>query len=84
MSQAEGGRHVLQQGFGFASGVIGPEVLVLLHLLLQGQQLALQLAPQGWQGLPDVVGQLLWDRERPEVSTGRMLGRGRPVALAGG
>ena len=41
--------HVLQQSFGLACGVIGPEVLVLLHLLLQGQQLALQLAAQGRQ-----------------------------------
>lgn len=56
------GGHVLQQGFGFARGVVGPEVLVLLHFLLQRQQLALQLAAQGWQGLPDVVGQLLWER----------------------
>lgn len=54
--------HILQQGLGLARGVIGPEVLVLLHLLLQGQQLALQLAAQGWQRLSDVVGQLLQKR----------------------
>lgn len=41
--------NVLQQGFGFSCGVVGPEVLVFLHLLLQGQQLALQLAAQGRQ-----------------------------------
>lgn len=62
MSARLGEGHVLQQSFGLACGVIGPEVLVLLHLLLQGQQLALQLAAQGRQRFPDVVGQLLWER----------------------
>ena len=32
---------------------------MLLHLLLQGQQLALHLAAQRGQGVPDVVGELL-------------------------
>lgn len=64
------GRASLQQGLGLACWVIRSEVLVLLHLLLEGQQLALQLAPQGWQGLPDVVGQLLYEErgQRAEVS----------------
>lgn len=38
--------HALQQGFGLARGVVGPEVLVFLHFLLQRQQLALQFAAQ--------------------------------------
>ena len=32
---------------------------MFLHLLLQGQQLALHLAAQRGQGVPDVVGELL-------------------------
>lgn len=42
-------------------GVVGAEVLVLLHLLLQRQRLALQLAAQPRQRVADVVGQLLED-----------------------
>lgn len=72
--------HILQQSFGLASGIVRSEVLILLHLLLQGQQLALQLAAQGWQRLPDVIGQLLQERgQRSESKAGRMPGRGRPA-----
>jgi len=49
----------LQQGLGLAVGVVRAEVLVLLHLLLQGQQLALHLAAQRGQRVPDVVCELL-------------------------
>ena len=31
----------------------------MIHLLLHGKQLGLELVAQGWQGLADVVGQLL-------------------------
>lgn len=51
--------HSLQQGLGLACWVIWTEVLVLLHLLLQGEELTLQLTAQTRQGVPDVVGQLL-------------------------
>lgn len=51
--------HSLQQGLGLACWVIWTEVLVLLDLLLQGEQLTLQLTAQTRQGVPDVVGQLL-------------------------
>ena len=51
--------HSLQQGLGLALGVIWTEVLVLRHLLLQAEVLALQLAAQSRQRVPDVVGQLL-------------------------
>lgn len=47
-------------------GVVGAEVLVLLHLLLQRQRLALQLAAQPRQRVTDVVGQLLEDDKRRE------------------
>ena len=53
------GRASLQQSLGLARWVIRAEVLVLLHLLLNGQQLALKLVPQPWQRVPDVVCQLL-------------------------
>ena len=51
--------HSLQQGLGLALGVIWTEVLVLRHLLLQAEVLALQLAAQSRQRVPDVVRQLL-------------------------
>lgn len=50
---------LLQQGLGLARWVVRSEVLVLVHLLLNGQQLALQFVPKPWQCVPDVVGQLL-------------------------
>ncbi len=51
--------HSLQQGLGLACRVIWTEVLVLIHLLLHGEELTLQLTAQPRQGIPDVVGQLL-------------------------
>lgn len=51
--------HSLQQGLGLPCWVIWTKVLVLLHLLLQGEELTLQLTAQTRQGVPDVVGQLL-------------------------
>lgn len=36
-----GSGYILQQGFGLACGVIGPEIFVLFYFLLQGQKLAL-------------------------------------------
>ena len=60
--------HSLQQGLGLACRVIWTEVLVLLDLLLQGEQLTLQLTAQARQGVPDVVGQLLqMDRGRTVI-----------------
>jgi hypothetical protein len=47
--KGKGSEYALQQGFGLARGVIRPEILVLFHFLLQGQQLALQLAAKGRQ-----------------------------------
>lgn len=52
-------KHSLQQSLGLACRVIWTEVLVLLHLLLQGEELTLQLTAQTRQGVSDVVGQLL-------------------------
>lgn len=49
----------LQQGLGLPCWVIWTEVLILLHLLLQREELTLQLTAQTRQGVPDVVGQLL-------------------------
>ncbi len=49
----------LEQSLGLARRIVRSEVLVLLHLLLYGEQLTLQLGPQTRQGVPDVVGQLL-------------------------
>lgn len=49
----------LEQSLGLAGRIVRSEVLVLLHLLLYGEELTLQLGPQAWQGVPDVVGQLL-------------------------
>lgn len=49
----------LQQGLGLACWVVWTEVLVFLHLLLQGKELTLQFTAQTRQGIPDVVGQLL-------------------------
>lgn len=51
--------HSLKQSFGLASRVIRAKVLVLLHLLLNGEELALELVPQPWQSVTDVIGQLL-------------------------
>lgn len=51
--------HSLQQGLGLACWVVWTEVLVFLHLLLQGEELTLQFTAQTRQGIPDVVGQLL-------------------------
>lgn len=53
------GRPSLQQGLGLARWVVRTEVLVLVHLLLDGQQLALQLVAQAGQCVSDVVCQLL-------------------------
>jgi len=55
--------HSLKQSFGLASRVIGAKVLILLHLLLNGEKLALQLVPQPRQGVTDVVGQLLYRKK---------------------
>lgn len=49
----------LKQGLGLAAWVVRAEVLVFIHLFLDGQQLALQLVAKSGQGVPDVVGQLL-------------------------
>lgn len=51
--------HSLQQSLGLACWVVWTEVLVFLHLLLQGKELTLQFTAQTRQGIPDVVGQLL-------------------------
>lgn len=51
--------HSLQQGLGLACRVVGTEVLVFLHFLLQREQLTLEFAAQTRQRVPDVVGQLL-------------------------
>lgn len=69
MIGAGAGGASLQQGLGLASRVIRAEVLVLLHLLLNGQQLALQLVPQPRQCVPDVVRQLLGVRVRKGLRT---------------
>lgn len=62
MNEAAPGSSVdsLQQCLGLARGVVWEEVLVLLHFLLDGQQLALQLVAQRGQRVPDMIGQLLW------------------------
>lgn len=60
---------LLQQGLGLARRVIRSEVLVLIHLLLNGQQLALQLVPKSRQCVPDVVGQLLGVTGKEKVKT---------------
>lgn len=60
---------LLQQGLGLASRVIRSEVLVLLHLLLNGQQLALQFVPKPRQCVPDVIGQLLGVVGKEKVNT---------------
>ena len=48
----------LQHRLGLDARVVGLEVLVLLHLLLQAQHLPLQPVPERGQRVPDVVGQL--------------------------
>lgn len=58
---------LLQQGLGLARRVIRSEVLVLIHLFLNGQQLALQLVPKSGQCVPDVVGQLLGVASKEKV-----------------
>lgn len=67
----------LQQGLGLACGVVGTEVLVLLHLFLQGEDLALQLTAQPRQSVPDVVGQLLRREREREGDTMSEGGGGR-------
>lgn len=52
-------QHSLQQSLGLACWVVGTEVLVFLHFLLQREQLTLEFAAQTRQRVPDVVGQLL-------------------------
>lgn len=51
--------HSLEQSLCLARRIVWSEVLVLLHLLLDGEQLTLQLGSQSRQGVSDVVGQLL-------------------------
>lgn len=60
---------LLQQGLGLARWVIRSEVLVLVHLFLNRQQLALQLVPKSRQCVPDVVGQLLGVAGKEKVKT---------------
>lgn len=55
--------HSLQQRLGLAGRVVGTEVLVFLHFLLQREQLTLEFAAQTRQRVPDVVGQLLGTRQ---------------------
>lgn len=50
--------HHLQHGLGLDARVVGLEVFVLLHFLLQAQHLPLQPVPERGQGIPDVVSQL--------------------------
>ncbi len=52
-------QHSLEHGLCLDGWVVRPEVLVLLHLLLQGEVHLLQSVPQPGEGLADVVRQLL-------------------------
>lgn len=52
-------RGSLQQGFGLPGGVLGLEVLVGFHFVFYGQHLGLQLVPEVWQGVSNVIGELL-------------------------
>ena len=70
--------HSLQQGLGLACRVIWTEVLIFLHLLLQGEELTLQLTAQTRQGVPDVIGQLL----QTEKQTDRQSDRGNRESTA--
>lgn len=58
------GRGSLQQRFGLPGGVLGLEVLVGVHLVFYGEQLGLQLVPEGRQGVSNVVGELLNETEQ--------------------
>ena len=49
----------LHHGLGLAGGVVGPEALVLLHLLLHSEHLRLELVAKRRQCVSDVVGELL-------------------------
>ena len=49
----------LEHGLGLDGGVVRPEVLVLLDLLLEGQVLLLEAVAQARQRLADVVRELL-------------------------
>ena len=49
----------LHHCLGLAGGVVGSEVLVLLHLLLHGEHLRLELVTHCRECVADVVGQLL-------------------------
>lgn len=49
----------LQQSFGLTRRIIRSEVLVLLHLLLYGEELTLQFGSQTRESVTDVVGELL-------------------------
>ena len=60
--------HSLQQGLGLACRVIWTEVLILLHFLLKGEELTLQLTAQTRQGVSDVIGQLL-EKDRGSTIT---------------
>lgn len=60
--------HSLQQGLGLAGWIVWMIVLELLHLLLQGQELTLQLTAQPRQRVPDVVGQLLQNKQTNTMS----------------
>lgn len=51
--------HLLQQSFGLPGRIIRTEVLVLIHLFLNGEKLALEFVSQAWQGVSDVICQLL-------------------------
>ena len=46
-----------EHGLSFSGRVIRLELLVLIHFLLHGQHLSLQLGAQGRQSVTDVVGQ---------------------------
>ena len=58
----------LQQLLGFTRRVIRSVSTVFLGLLVQSQQLGLQLAAESWQGVPDVVGQLLWRHKGRKIN----------------
>lgn len=49
----------LQQCLGLPGGVLWLEVFVGFHFMFYGEQLSLQLVPEVWQGISNVVGKLL-------------------------
>lgn len=63
---------LLNESLGFVGRIIGSETLESFHILFQTEHLRLETVAQCWQGVADMVGQLL-------IQCGLQIGRAHSI-----